>query len=128
MGNSTRFLVACHEERRNRVHQGLHQLSSRKKSTEQTKTPSIPHLVKYVFHTIHIHSHGLHCQTTPFKLLRYNTYYYRHLLKSVHLHTMQRNRKCRTNSKTIRYLRTPSLWTTTSYHLRSRPQIHISLF
>ena len=89
VGNSTGFLVACHEKGRNRVHQRLRQLSSREKSTKQTKTPSVSYRLRYVFHTIRVHSHGLHCQTTPFELLRYNTYYHRHFLKSVHFHTVQ---------------------------------------
>ena len=126
VGDSSRLLVACHEERRDRIHQRVRQVSSGEKSTKQTKTSLVSYLIGHIPHPIHIHSYGLHCQITAIGIIRYNTYHNRHFLKSIHLHTLQRNRKRRTNRQTIRYLRTTPLRTSTPHHLRSRPQIHIS--
>ena len=63
------ILVAGHEERHHQVCKRMHHMSIKEKPTKQTQTTYIPHLIRYVLHPIHLHSYGLHCQTTDLRIL-----------------------------------------------------------
>ena len=91
---------------------GCTECQANKNQANKTQTSPIPDLIRYIFHPIHIHSHRLHCQTTHFWFLQYNTHYYWYLFQSFHFHSLQWNHKCWTNSQIIHYLCTSPLWTT----------------
>src|SRR6202012_4507396 len=111
MGNCEGLLVASNEEGRYRIHQGSHHVSIQEKSTEQNKTTPVSHHIGHLRHTIYFYSHGLHCQTPPFRILQYYTYDHRHFLESIYFYSLQRIHQRRKHCQTLRHSRTPTLWT-----------------
>ena len=91
VGNHKGLLVANDEEGCHRIHQRMQHMPVKEKPTEQTKATPFSHHIRHLRYTIHFYSHGLHHQTSPFRILRHHTYDHRHFFKSFHLHSLQRN-------------------------------------
>ena len=128
MGNHKRLLVASHEKGRHQVCQRMHHMPVKKKPAEQSKTTPVSNPIRHLRYSLHFNSHGLHCQTPRFRVLRHHTYDHRHLLESIYFYPLQRINQRREHSQTLRYLRTSTLRTSHTYNFRLRPPFHIHIF
>src|SRR6266702_683460 len=124
--NTTRLLVAQHEEGHRRIRQRMRPMPGKQNQHTPPKTTPSPDNNEHRSRTVRSDCHGLHRQTTQVPGIRYDSNHHGpRLQQSRYLHPLQRNNYGRRSGRPDNQIHIPSLRIPPKNHFGPRHPIHV---